>query len=268
VRSQLRAARNWIIGALLAGLAASIAAVMVVLTQTGLSPLMPSSQGPGPGASQTVNTASGPILAVTTNEAFSTCMGDGGIGWVFPAGSTSVISAAPGNGIKHGGKTWDQDPPAFGAVRADFILLSITASDSSPSTIVLHGIKFRVIHRQPALRGTLVDIVPRTMCGPVPIQYADVNLDTSPPTLTPAPTPSLNTSGLRAERTAPLMFPYTISQSDPAIFALIVSTHHCNCTWTAELDWTVGSEVGHTVIKDNGQPFHITAADNLPTVTW
>ena len=65
-----------------------------------------------------------------------------------------------------------------------------------------------------------------------------------------------------------MIFPYTISQSDPEIFVLAVSTQHCNCTWTAELYWTAGSKVGHTFIEDNGHPFRETATNRLPTVTW
>jgi hypothetical protein len=145
--------------------------------------------------------------------------------------------------------------------------VSITASGSGPQAIVLDGIKVRVIHRKPALRGAIVNLAP-PICAPATLQIGNVNLDTSPPTFTPGQIPSPSASGLGGNRTAPMIFPYTISQSDPEILVLTITTQHCDCTWTAELDWTDGSEVGHTVIDDNGHPFQTTAANGLPTVIW
>jgi hypothetical protein len=202
---------------------------------------------------------------VTVTEGFDTCYG--GSGWVFPASSAPVASAAPGTGIRRGGKPWDQAPGAFGAVPASTIQVNITASGSGPQAIVLDGIKIRVIRRQPALRGTVVNFAPR-ICAPATLQIGTVDLDTSPPTLTPAQVPSPSASGQGGERTAPLTFPYTISQSDPELLVLTVTTQHCDCTWTAELDWTEGSKVGHSIIEDNGHPFQTTASSGLPTVIW
>lgn len=273
LRSRFLAARKWIIGAVLAGLAASISAVIVNLTQTSLSPLTaglsPTYQPPRNGPSQNVNAASGPILAVQTTEGwYSLSCFPPGAGWVFPVSSTSVISAAPGRGIKHGAKAWDQNPPAFGAVAASDIELSITASGSSQRAIVLTGIKFRVIRRRPPLKGILVTVNPTVNCSPASFQTGYVDLDTSPPTVMPPKHPSSNASSAGGVRTAPLMFPYTISESDPEGFILTISTRHFDCMWTAELDWVAGSEVGHTLIEDNGHPFETTATTALRTVTW
>jgi hypothetical protein len=253
---------------------------MVNLTQTGLGPLIPGDHTPGNGPSPADNNASGPILAVHVSQGWgyidSTAYGGSGPGWVFPASSASVISAAPGTGTRHRGKTWDQNPPAVGAVAASDIGLSITASGSSPRMIVLTGISFRVIRRLPALRGILVTEAsgspsgsgPSRSCPPATFQTGYVNLDTSPPTVTPAPNPGPVAPAV-PERTAPVMFPYTISDSNLELFKLTISTQHCDCTWTAELYWTAGSKVGHTFIDDNGRPFETTAASAaLPTVTW
>ena len=266
-RSQLRAARGWIIGVLLAGLAASISAVMVNLTQTGLSPLTTVT-----GPSQTADDNSGPILTVQVAEGWNSgdCLSNQGPGWVFPASSASVASAVPGTGIRHQGKTWDQNPPAFDAVAASDIKLNIIAYGPSPHTIVLTGMKFRIIRRWPALRGVLVTEGSYYIsdCSPAIIQDGYVNLDTSSPAVRPSPSSSAIGSGSNGERTAPLLFPYTISDTNPEIFTLIISTQKFDCTWTAELDWTVGSKVGHTLIEDNGRPFETTTTTALRTVNW
>jgi hypothetical protein len=132
---------------------------------------------------------------------------------------------------------------------------------------VLDGIKIHVLHRKPALRGTIVNFLPG-ICAPAELQIGTVNLDDSPPTLTPVHESSPNAPDQGPERTAPLIFPYTISQSDPEILVLTVTTQHCDCTWNAELDWTEGSHVGHTIIEDHSHPFQTTAAKGLPTITW
>jgi hypothetical protein len=269
VRSHLRAARKWIIGALLAGLAASITAVMVNLVQKELSSLGPAYYGSDTGGGQEINTASGPIIAVSVGEGFNGgCFGNMP-GWVFPAKSVSVLSAPPGSGIRHQGRTWDQDPYAFGAAAADSVMLRIIASGPSARAIVLDGIKVRVLHRRPPLHGTLVNLkVSPPSCGPGVVQTGTVNLDTSPPTITPEQSAPSSPSNLNGGRTEPLVFPYTVSESDPEIIGLTVTTQHCDCTWVAELDWTAGSRVGHTTIEDNGQPFQTTADKKLPTLTW
>lgn len=249
---------------------------MVDLTQKGLGPLgtgppQTPYQFPDNGGSQTVNSAKGPILALQVTEGFRVGCGGSGPGWVFPASSAAITSAAPGTGVKRGGKTWDRDPAAFGAIEASDVLLSITASGYSSRAIVLNGINFQVIHREPAQRGVLVNFNGIDNCDPAQKAFAqvgDVNLDASPPIIRPIANTSPIGPSSGGQRAAPLIFPYTISESDPEILILDVSTHNCDCTWTAELDWTAGPDVGQTIIKDHGHLFRTTAATGLPTVNW
>lgn len=261
--STLHTSQKWIVGTLLAGLSASVTAIMVSWTQ----PLQDHSEGivasstPFPGQ---MNGYNGPLFAVSVTNGFSACGPDSG--WVYPASSRSLVSSAPGTGVKREGKTWDQNPQVFGAVPTSGEWVSITASGSSPTAIVIDNIKINVVSRRHA-RGLVANFMPANGCPVTGFEIASVNLDDSPPTITPIPRFKLNKRGI-VMRTEPLLFPYTVTQSEATAFIFSIQTYKCDCAWTAEVDWTEGSRVGSTLIKDHGHPFETSAVDNLPTTSW
>jgi len=216
----------------------------------------------------TDNVASGPILAVSLLRGFDTCA-LGNSGWVFPRSSTSVISAAPGTGETRKGKTWYQAPQLFGAVPASGVILSITVSGSSSDLpITLDTMKLNVVHRQPEFQGTVVDVAPEA-CQESGFQTATANLDNTPPTLkVPQDEILSQIEKTNLIKATPAVFPYTITKNDSVPFLLFIGTKNCDCSWTAEIDWTQGSKVGHTYIDDHGQPFETASVQGLPEITW
>jgi hypothetical protein len=52
-------------------------------------------------------------------------------------------------------------------------------------------------------------------------------------------------------------FPYSVSQGDPELFHLSVSTSEVDCLWRLEIDWTADGIDGTYRIDDGGKPFRI-----------
>jgi hypothetical protein len=161
---------------------------------------------------------------------------------------------------KHG-HTWDQDPSAFGAVPAQPVTLYIGASTHLNHAITLTGLRFHVVSREPAIRGTLLNAA--TGCGAAGIyRYGEVNFDSPPPYWVPnARLPA----DVRAES---LRFPYIVTTNSPETLLITVTAKSSYVRWYAELDWIDGAVVGHTKITDHGGPFAITASAGVPGFWW
>lgn len=268
--SRIRATRTWIITAIVAGLGLSITGAVISLTNVTAgwfgNAIGISHNNTTLKTTDVNTTAIGPLLSVQVTQGFNSVpCGGGGNGWVFPKSASAVIATSPAVGPTRDGQTWVSDPSAWGAVQASDVVVQLVASGNSQRAIVLTGLKVHILRRRPALQGTLVDTrpYPSTSCGTAVFQAGTVNLDTSPPTWIPD-----KSTGLAATRTAPVKFPYVVSVSDPEPFIFTITTHHCDCTWTLELDWVAGSTNGKNLITDNGKPFETTAAANLPYIEW
>ena len=277
--SKIRATRSWIIAAVVAGPGLSITGAVVSLTHvtagwfgdvTGIG-----HNNTTPASNNVSTTAIGPVLSVEVTQGFNldSC-GGGGYGWVFPKSASAVIATNPAKGPTRDGQTWVSDPSAWGAVEASAVVVHMVASGNSQRAIVLTGLKVHILRRRPALQGTLVDTrpLPQIPCAALVLQAGTVNLDTSQPTWIPnTSTGALGATSqgsLPGERTAPVEFPYVVSASYPEPFIFAITTNHCDCTWTLELDWVEGSTNGKSIITDNGKPFETTAAADLPAIEW
>ncbi|MGA5895135.1 hypothetical protein [Streptomyces venetus] len=202
----------------------------------------------------------GPVLAVTVEQGD----GDGcnAPGWVYPEPpSAPLMNTPPGTGPRKHGKTWDEDPLAFGAVAVGPVALYISAQARDNRAIILNNITFHVVERKPPLKGTRVSMA--AGCGDSPTYHIGrVNFDTAPPYWVAVG------DYMKEFRTDELKFPYKTTASDPATFYIEVDQGACMCKWQVELSWTDGSTSGKTLIDNDGKPFETTSAQGLTIFTW
>ncbi len=95
---------------------------------------------------------------LTINWSVQQGIGCEGSGDVYPVSETPGLNlkTRPGSGPKHGNKTWDQDPRAFGAVPVNpRMTFSLTGPTNHAVTIT--GLKFHVISRKPQVVGPWLD---------------------------------------------------------------------------------------------------------------
>jgi hypothetical protein len=252
--------RKWIIGTLLAALAAAVAGVATDLATSAehqAGKAISDLTGLGHSGRGVLKTASGPTIALQIDQG----MGCGGTGWVFPFPPHKIANAPPGTGPRRRGGTWDKAPAAFGAVPADPVTLLIRATATLHHAITLTDLKVHVVSRKPAIQGTRLNVTGG--CGAAgTFRYGYINLDLSPPYWVPhAHIP-------KAIRADALKFPYTVTANDPEILLITVTTKHCACRWYAELDWIDGSTSGQTKITDHGHNFATTAHAKMPGFVW
>ncbi|WP_329123963.1 hypothetical protein [Streptomyces sp. NBC_01353] len=205
----------------------------------------------------------GPTIHIDVEQGFGhhdayTCDGSG---WVFPWDPDSkAANTPPGQGERRGGKTWDEDPAAFGGVPAGPLDLVITVSGESEKAIVLKDLTFHVEERRPPLAGI---VIPDWQCAAqFSYRSAEVRLNARPPQWQPA------AASEEGERSEPLRFPYTVTAADPEVLVVRVDPAGCHCTWWAELAWVSGSESGRAAIKEDGRPFQTTSVTGLPAFSW
>lgn len=184
-----------------------------------------------------------------------------GSGWVFPWDPDSKsANTPPGQGEVRGGKTWDEDPAAFGGVPAGPLEMIITVNGKSDEAIVLTDLTFHVEERKPPLAGIYI---PEGQCLSASVfRSAEVKLNARPPQWKPA------VARKEGERREPLNFPYTVTAADPEILVVTVDPAGCHCTWWAELAWASGDESGTSPIKEDGKPFQTTSVTGLPAFAW
>ncbi|MFJ3728271.1 hypothetical protein ACIPYQ_37675 [Streptomyces sp. NPDC090045] len=250
--------RVWLVGLVLASVTAAVSSLVTdALTGAGQSLRRIIS---GDNREVIIKDEQGPILGVHVEQGD----GDGcnAPGWVYPESPAApIMNRPPGTGIRKDGKTWDQDPPAFGAAPAGPVTLYISARARDERAIIIHDIRFRVVERRPPIHGTRISLAGG--CGDSPTYHVGrVNFAARPPYWVPA---GDFMEGFRKDE---LKFPYTATESDPATLLIDVTPGNCHCAWKVELRWTDGKLSGTTVIDDNGKPFQITDSSGLPVFTW
>jgi hypothetical protein len=178
-------------------------------------------------------------------------------------------------------RAWLDDPRQAGREAVYKWLLHIRAMPVSPwvrvvvegrsdVAVVLDRLRLVIHDRRPAY-GTRFG---RISCLTSRVFPRTFGLDLREPTqvvATPgsdirlAPRPSLATPGPFG-KPAPgpsVDFPLSVSRTDPEVLDLVVHKVADDCLWTAELDWTVAGQSGHSSISDHGNPFHASAAPFL-----
>ena len=201
---------------------------------------------------------SGLIINSSIEEGFGGC--PGGSGYVYPGSSGITTAIPPGTGPKRGGKTWDQNPWAFGAVPAGPARIKIYLTGPADHAVVITGLQFHVLSRKPAFSGAWL-FVSGQCGGGSAYHYAKYDFDAAVPYLRPYVKPT-------GESTDELRFPYTTTATDPAALMVDVSTDHTDCTWDLVLSWIDGGTAKTARIDDNGKPFELTSAAGMTQKSW
>ncbi len=280
--------RTWVIGAVVAGLGLGITGLVtrafdfgtnaagglihqLLPTESATSHASASSSAPATPAGAAVGTyfsavgvehkvVGDLVLSTAVLQGFGGC--PGGDGYVYPSKNTPGLSTSvePGTGPRHDGKTWDEDPAAFGAVPGSPTLIDIYLSGSSDRAVTIVGLKFHVISRKPQVHGPWLE-VPGQCGGGTTYHYAAVDLDAPPPYFIPNVLPTWENADV-------LKFPFTASASDPEPIQVSVRTEKCDCTWNATLSWVGANGLQSKVINDNGHPFETTAVTGMKQTEW
>jgi hypothetical protein len=100
--------------------------------------------------------------------------------------------------------------------------------------------------------------------GAAPPHPFSVDFNTTPPRIQALPGETTDPTG-DTMTTAPVSFPFTVSETDPEIFDLHVEDGPiCDCLWTATLSYIQGGHSYTATIDNNGTPFHAVPADHVP----
>jgi hypothetical protein len=196
-----------------------------------------------------IDVSRGPVLADAT---WDDCRG-----YVIPRVAASIPPPPPlDSGVTEARRRWAE---ALGGADAGKSWVSVTVQGRSPRSVVLQGLRVRIVEQRPPPRGTTVTAA----CGgPVDVRLVTVDLDTSPPRIVRSDLPDVRPAD--PEDLTPVRFPYTVSDVDPEQFAIVAVTERCDCTWTAELLWLDQGRRGVTRIDDGGKPFRTIATRDAP----
>jgi hypothetical protein len=155
-----RAARRpatWIAAAALAGAATYVSTLVSASISNGASAVGKSlGIGSGPAGDSALDTSTpgsdGMAVNVAVNQGIG-CPPENGD--VYPASLTPSLSGAvqPGTGPRHGGKTWDAAPGAFGAVPASPAQLTIYVTGPRDHAMIITGLTFHVASRGKPVEG-------------------------------------------------------------------------------------------------------------------
>ncbi|MEU1465234.1 hypothetical protein ABZ467_32060 [Streptomyces sp. NPDC005727] len=248
-----RRVKVWILGLL----TAVVSAWLVSFISTGKAPFL------GSEGDISINEEDqGPVLNVGVEP------GSGGecgeeVAWVYPKSPTDpLMNTSPGRGPRVDGKTWDEDPKAFGAAPAGPAWLSIAATTTSERVVIITNIAFHVVERKSPVKGTVVS--PSRACGNGALyHFGRVNFDTQPPYWE-----KLDADDYPQEiRADDLKFPYKASASDPAILHIEVDPGKCRCSWYAEVFWKDGEKSDKTRLPKSGA-YETTPSKGLPAFEW
>lgn len=158
---------------------------------------------------------------------------------------------------------WTAFHARSGSVPAAESLVQVSIQGESRRTITLTDIRFDVSRNRRELGSTF-----SAACGdPLTGRGVTVDLETHPPKVV-ASSENLEgfieSGGEPGSRTSPIVFPWTVSLTEPLLLYVVATATRCDCRWTAEIPWVSGSEKGVIQIDDEGQPFHLVGTDGLP----
>lgn len=128
---------------------------------------------------------------------------------------------------------------------------------------ILTGIRINLVSRKPLTSRT--ELAFGECGGAEEVRYFSVDFTPTPPRLRALPSDRMNEDGTLVP-VEPVEFPFTVSETDPEIFDLMVEPGPvCDCQWTATLFYTQAGKSYTTTIDDGGTPFHAVPTDHVPT---
>ena len=178
--------------------------------------------------------------------------------WVSPLSRKEVAKSMPmpPEVAESGGwRAWQ--PTADGAA-ASPEEIHITVQGPTNSQVVITDIRARVVDRRSPMTGLALS----RECGDQgSFRSLQVNLDKSPPAITPFYDPSLIIDEPMSEQ-RPIRFPYRVSAGDAEIFEVAATAESCDCDWVLDMDWASLGRTGTMEITDNGRSFRTTGTKN------
>lgn len=138
---------------------------------------------------------------------------------------------------------------SLGAVSADSQLVEVSVQGTGDETVVLHGLRVRVVSSTapPAWNAYSMGV---GCGGGITPKTFGVSLDAAQPGIVPQ-------GGQRD-------FPYKVSERDPEVFKITARAGARAVRWYLELEWSSGNRHGTLRIDDNGEPFHTSGMEGRP----
>ncbi|PBC86714.1 MULTISPECIES: helix-turn-helix transcriptional regulator [unclassified Streptomyces] len=170
--------------------------------------------------------------------------------WESPCSQRYLVDRDPGT---MGPPPSEQDArgwiSSLGAVSADSQLVEVSVQGTGDRTVVLHGLRVRVVSSAapPAWNAYSMGV---GCGGGITPKTFGVSLD--------APQPSIAPQGGQRD------FPYKVSERDPEVFKITAHAGVRAVRWYLQLEWSSGNRHGTLRIDDNGEPFHTSGMEGRP----
>lgn len=202
-----------------------------------------------------------PSVSVASGATNAPCTQDEG--WVVP--DRSAQAPDPRWAVERP-VTYQKWLHQHGAVLANESETFLTLRGSSATALVIDDVLVTLVARRPPLAGQLL----KPRCdggGPVDIKYVLIDLDRLSVGETVSlrsmyqswvpPPPRRATAIPSADR---VQLPFTVSNTDIAVLAVIATTDTCDCAWRVAVSWINGEKRGRVERPDKGPPFRLSAA--------
>jgi len=230
-------ATKWVLGLLLAGLAAAVTSYATGAIRSGVD------------AARDLFEEEAPPVGITLSQGIQAGREAklGSAHWLF----TRPINALPypNSGDLTQIPAWDAWARQHGGIEADKTGVEVVIEGKTQYPVVLTALTVEVVRRDPPPKAILVAPFGG---GPVGDRHFQVNLDASPPTVEALPD--------EFNPVPAVDFPYQVSQTDPEVFLIVAHALKCDCSWRARLHWVYHGQTGSTVIDQDGQPFRTASA--------
>lgn len=230
-------AKKWVLGIVLAGVAAALTGYVSGLVNTGVD------------HARDVVEADKPPLGLTVGREIRAHRRPnyGSIHYVFTRPINSL--AYPSSGDLTQAEAWDTWAHHNGGIEADLTGVQIVIEGRTADPVVITDLTVETVRRGAPPTGVMVAPFGGGAFGH---RYFAVNLDKKPPTVTPV-------SG-EFDNTKAVDFPYRVSTTDPEVFTILASTRTCDCSWRAQIHWVYHGENGTTLIDEAGRPFRTASS--------
>lgn len=231
-------ARKWLLGLVVAGIAAAITSYVSGGINWGVDHVR--------GA---IEEAPAPI-GISVERIPSR----GGTNWVF----TQPINALlyPKGIDRDSVDEWDAWAQQHQGLEGFMTAVEFIVEGIASSAVVLTGLRIELIDRRPPPRGVVVQPFGG---APVGVRHFQVDLCASPPTV--------ESIEDEFEPIPAVKFPYRVTPVEPEAFNIRAYAEKCDATWRARLEWRHQGKTGSTVIDNGGEPFRTVSGSQSSVYT-
>jgi hypothetical protein len=211
-----------------------------------VSTSIPTSSSPSTTTSSTTSTDP-VVFSIEENPAKIPTFSDFGEELVVPTGVTIV--GGPGRACRNF-HPWVTE---LGGVPARVAYLRLVAQGQEARSILLTGMRAKIVEREPPLQGTQLTC---PSAGEAEIRSIDIDLDE------PSPEAQYKTpQGIKP-------FGFTLAKNETEIFDIRVTTEKCYCSWFLELELIIDGQKRVQTIGSREGPFKTTASIASLSYYW